>query len=102
MPTRIEHDSLGPVEIDSGRLWGSQTQRALLHFDIGTERLPADMIRAYARIKRACAIVHGEAGRWTPNRQPPSSPSATNCWPAAGTTSFPSRSGTAAAARRST
>ncbi|WP_027823780.1 class II fumarate hydratase [Laribacter hongkongensis] len=63
MPTRIEHDSLGPVEIDSGRLWGSQTQRALLHFDIGTERLPADMIRAYARIKRACAIVHGEAGR---------------------------------------
>ena len=63
MPTRIEHDSLGPVEIDSGRLWGAQTQRALLHFDIGTERLPADMIRAYARIKRACAIVHGEAGR---------------------------------------
>ncbi|MCG9052783.1 class II fumarate hydratase [Laribacter hongkongensis] len=63
MPTRIEHDSLGPVEIDSGRLWGAQTQRALLHFDIGTERLPAGMIRAYARIKRACAIVHGEAGR---------------------------------------
>ena len=63
MPTRIEHDSLGPVEIDSGQLWGAQTQRALLHFDIGTERLPADMIRAYARIKRACAIVHGEAGR---------------------------------------
>ena len=63
MPTRIEHDSLGPVEIDSGRLWGAQTQRALLHFDIGTECLPADMIRAYARIKRACAIVHGEAGR---------------------------------------
>ncbi|MCG9107539.1 class II fumarate hydratase [Laribacter hongkongensis] len=63
MPTRIEHDSLGPVEIDSGRLWGAQTQRALLHFDIGTEHLPADMIRAYARIKRACAIVHGEAGR---------------------------------------
>ncbi|MBE5527359.1 class II fumarate hydratase [Laribacter hongkongensis] len=63
MPIRIEHDSLGPVEIDSGRLWGAQTQRALLHFDIGTERLPADMIRAYARIKRACAIVHGEAGR---------------------------------------
>ncbi len=63
MPTRIEHDSLGPVEIDSGRLWGAQTQRALLHFDIGTERLQADMIRAYARIKRACAIVHGEAGR---------------------------------------
>ena len=63
MPTRIEHDSLGPVEIDSARLWGAQTQRALLHFAIGDERLPADMIRAYARIKRACAIVHGEAGR---------------------------------------
>mgnify|MGYP002138707352 CR=1 FL=1 len=58
MPTRIEHDSLGPVEIDSGQLWGAQTQRSLEFFRISSERMPVELIHALAQVKRAAAVVN--------------------------------------------
>ncbi len=61
--TRTEHDSLGPVEVPADRLWGAQTQRSLEHFSIGRERMPQEMVGAYAVLKRACAVVNHAAGR---------------------------------------
>ena len=50
MQTRIEHDTMGEVEVPSEALWGAQTQRSLQNFKIGRERLPRPMIRAMALV----------------------------------------------------
>jgi fumarate hydratase class II len=62
MTTRIESDSMGPVEVDEDRLWGAQTQRSLENFRIGTERMPPELIVALATIKKASALVNVELG----------------------------------------
>ena len=56
--TRIETDSMGAIEVPTDRLWGAQTQRSLAHFAISGERLPTELIRALAEVKRACAVVN--------------------------------------------
>jgi len=63
MKTRIEHDSLGPVNVPVDKLWGAQTQRSLEHFDIGDDLIPREMIPAYATVKKAAALVNNTAGR---------------------------------------
>jgi fumarate hydratase class II len=62
METRIEHDAMGPVAVPEAHYWGAQTQRSLLHFGISTERMPAELIRALARVKHAAARVNGALG----------------------------------------
>jgi fumarate hydratase, class II len=59
---RIEHDSLGPVEVPADRLWGAQTQRSLEHFSIGDDLMPREMIPAYAIVKKAAALANHRAG----------------------------------------
>lgn len=56
--TRIEHDSLGDIEVEKDRLWGAQTQRAITHFAISHERMPIEIICALAMVKRAAAIAN--------------------------------------------
>jgi fumarate hydratase class II len=58
MPTRIEHDTFGPIQVPAERLWGAQTQRSLLNFNISGERQPREIIRALAQIKRSSAVVN--------------------------------------------
>jgi fumarate hydratase, class II len=58
MSSRIEHDTFGPIEVASARLWGAQTQRSLQNFDISGERQPREMIRALVQVKRASAVVN--------------------------------------------
>ena len=58
MTTRIERDTFGPIEVPAERLWGAQTQRSLLNFDISGERQPRELIRALAQIKRSSAVVN--------------------------------------------
>jgi len=60
--TRIETDSLGPVEVPADRYWGAQTQRSLLNFPIGGERFPREMIRAFGIVKKAAAQTNRELG----------------------------------------
>ena len=60
---REEHDSLGPVEVPAERLWGAQTQRSLKYFSIGDDRMPKEMITAYAIVKKAAAICNQSSGR---------------------------------------
>ena len=62
MSTRIETDSFGPIEVPADRYWGAQTQRSLMNFRIGTERLPRPLIRALAIVKRAAAETNLELG----------------------------------------
>ena len=61
--TRVEQDSLGPVNVPADKLWGAQTQRSLEHFSIGDDLLPREMIPAYAIVKKAAALVNHKAGR---------------------------------------
>lgn len=60
---RMETDSFGEIAIPATAFWGAQTQRSLTHFDIGTDRLSKEMVRAYALIKRAAAEVSAAQGR---------------------------------------
>jgi fumarate hydratase class II len=59
---REERDSIGPMQVPDRRYWGAQTQRSLLNFPIGDERMPAEVVRAYARLKKACALSNAELG----------------------------------------
>jgi fumarate hydratase class II len=61
--TRTETDSLGAVDVPADRYWGAQTQRSLIHFSIGDDRMPKAVYHAYGRVKKAAAIVNGGAGR---------------------------------------
>jgi fumarate hydratase class II len=61
--TRVEHDSLGSVNVPADKLWGAQTQRSLEHFSIGDDLIPREMIPAYAIVKKAAAMVNHKAGR---------------------------------------
>lgn len=60
--TRTERDSSGAIEVPAKRLWGAQTQRSLVYFDISCERMPEEIILALAEVKRACALVNCELG----------------------------------------
>lgn len=60
--TRTERDSSGAIEVPAERLWGAQTQRSLVYFDISCERMPEEIILALAEVKRACALVNCELG----------------------------------------
>src|SRR5919107_3572436 len=61
--TRIETDSMGPIEVLADRYWGAQTQRSLHHFNIGYDRMPREMIRALGVLKKAAALVNEELGK---------------------------------------
>src|SRR6185437_1894557 len=61
--TRIETDTMGPVEVLADRYWGAQTQRSLHHFNIGDDRMPREMIRALGILKKAAALVNEELGK---------------------------------------
>ncbi len=60
--TRIEHDSLGEVEVPAEALWAAQTQRSLENFAIGNETMPLEVVRALALIKRASAQANAACG----------------------------------------
>lgn len=59
---RIEHDSMGEIAVEADKLWGAQTQRSLENFKIGTEKMPLEIIRAFAVLKKAAALVNLELG----------------------------------------
>jgi fumarate hydratase class II len=62
MTTRVEHDSMGEVEVPAERYYGAQTARSALNFPIGGERMPMEIVRALALIKQAAAQINGELG----------------------------------------
>jgi fumarate hydratase class II len=61
--TRRETDSMGAIDVPADRYWGAQTQRSLIHFSIGDDRMPKAVYHAYGYVKKAAATVNGRAGR---------------------------------------
>lgn len=55
MNYRTEHDSMGEVLVPTDKLWGAQTQRSFQNFEIGTEKMPSEIIHAFAILKLAAA-----------------------------------------------
>ncbi len=59
---RQEKDTFGLIEVPADKLWGAQTQRSLLNFDISGEKQPKEIIRALAQVKKASATVNHALG----------------------------------------
>lgn len=60
---RTESDSMGEIDVPADRYWGAQTQRSLVHFSIGNDRMPKEVYHAYGYVKKAAAQVNARAGR---------------------------------------
>jgi fumarate hydratase class II len=65
---RIEKDTFGDIAVPADRLWGAQTERSLHHFDISTEKMPRELIRALAWVKRSSALVNRALGTLAPEK----------------------------------
>src|SRR5438552_13592866 len=64
--TRKESDSMGTINVPANRYWGAQTQRSLIHFDIGNDTMPPELIQAFGLLKKACALVNRDLGKLEP------------------------------------
>ncbi|RMF65262.1 MAG: class II fumarate hydratase [Calditrichaeota bacterium] len=62
MSTRVEKDTMGTIEVPADRYWGAQTQRSFQNFKIGGQRMPIEVIRAFAVLKKAAALTNYECG----------------------------------------
>ena len=62
MTTRIEHDTMGEVRVPADKYWGAQTQRSYENFKIGCEKMPIEIIRAFAVLKKAAALANEALG----------------------------------------
>jgi fumarate hydratase class II len=54
---------MGAIDVPANKYWGAQTQRSLIHFSIGDDKMPKAVYHAYGYVKKAAAIVNGRAGR---------------------------------------
>lgn len=70
MNFRIEKDTMGPVEVPADKYWGAQTQRSINNFKIGGERnrMPIEIIRAFAILKKSAALANAELGVLTQDK----------------------------------
>ena len=62
MEYRIEHDTMGEVRVPADKYWAAQTQRSFENFKIGTERMPIEIIRAFAILKKGAAMANCKLG----------------------------------------
>lgn len=69
MKMRIEHDSMGEIAVEDDKYWGAQTQRSYENFKIGIEKIPFEVIYAFAHLKLACAKVNYEIGKITEQKK---------------------------------
>lgn len=63
MEFRMEHDSMGEVQVPADKYWGAQTQRSLENFRIGIEKIPGEIICAFAVLKKAAAMANNRLGK---------------------------------------
>jgi fumarate hydratase class II len=68
MKTRTETDSMGSIEVPSERYYGAQTARSLIHFNIGLDKKPRELVRALGILKKACALVNQDLGKLPPEK----------------------------------
>jgi fumarate hydratase class II len=65
---RIESDSMGKIEVPANVYWGAQTARSLIHFNIGRDTMPPELIRGFGILKKAAALVNQELGKLPPDK----------------------------------
>jgi fumarate hydratase class II len=63
IPTRTESDSMGKIDVPADRYYGAQTARSLIHFAIGRDTMPSELIRAFGILKKAAALVNQDLGK---------------------------------------
>jgi len=63
VPTRSESDSMGSIDVPMDRYYGAQTARSLIHFAIGKDTMPPELIRAFGVLKKAAALVNRDLGK---------------------------------------
>jgi fumarate hydratase class II len=63
---RMESDSMGKIPVPNDRYYGAQTARSLIHFDIGDDLMPREVIHAFGVLKKACALVNQDLGKLKP------------------------------------
>ncbi|WAA09219.1 class II fumarate hydratase [Fervidibacillus albus] len=63
MEYRIERDTMGEMKVPADKYWGAQTQRSYQNFAIGTEKMPLEVVKAFAILKRSCAVVNKKLGK---------------------------------------
>ncbi|MBK1795388.1 class II fumarate hydratase [Devosia sp. WQ 349] len=62
MSTRVESDTMGTIEVPTDKYYGAQTARSLMNFDIGGEKMPVEIIRAFGILKKAAALANHKLG----------------------------------------
>ena len=63
VPTRTESDSMGQIDVPMDRYYGAQTARSLIHFAVGKDTMPPELIRAFGILKKAAALVNRDLGK---------------------------------------
>src|SRR6476661_8313242 len=63
IPTRTESDSMGKIDVPADRYYGAQTARSLIHFAIGKDTMPPELIQAFGILKKAAALVNQDLGK---------------------------------------
>ncbi len=66
---RIETDSMGEIAVPADHYWGAQTERSLHHFAIGEDRMPPELIRSFAILKKAAALVNHDLGKLSSDKK---------------------------------
>jgi fumarate hydratase class II len=66
--TRTESDSMGKIDVPADRYYGAQTARSLIHFAIGKDLMPPELIRAFGILKKAAALVNQDLGKLPPDK----------------------------------
>src|SRR5258705_894831 len=68
IPTRTESDSMGKIDVPADRYYGAQTARSLIHFAIGKDVMPPELIRAFGILKKGAALVNQDLGKLPPEK----------------------------------
>ena len=63
MQYRTEKDTIGEIQVEADKMWGAQTQRSVQNFEIGTERMPHEIVMAFAQLKKATAKANHKLGK---------------------------------------
>ncbi len=63
---RRESDSMGPIDVPADRYWGAQTARSLIHFAIGRDKMPLEVVHAMGTLKKATALANQKLGKLSP------------------------------------
>ncbi|WP_191566772.1 class II fumarate hydratase [Metabacillus idriensis] len=69
MEFRIEKDTMGEIKVPADKFWGAQTQRSKENFKIGAERMPQELIEAFAILKRSAAKVNKQLGKLSEEKE---------------------------------